>query len=313
MQQAFVQMSNPYSQPPAPREHQLDQANHLQRFMRLLPGQFDGRPEALTAIAWLYEMERHFQALGTPVEFWAVFAVTYLTGSAIRWWEIVERIQDVAEAIEESLDSRRNQRRGNDRKATRRTQGQWSAQGTLSSDSSNSSGSSGGGRDSPYGGCFVCGQQGHRKKECPNRLQKSPLSQGGPQRSQSGSASYQNTQARPQQSQGVSQAFTSPQPYQYQYRPQGFTQNFQTPQASGSQGGRGYGSSGLGSSSSHLGQGRGNKGKGKVIGQAYAFTGADDTQDRTGRGVVNGLEFSDMDYVLSLGTPLGGMADVSSV
>ncbi|PON64436.1 Zinc finger, CCHC-type [Parasponia andersonii] len=218
MQQAFVQMSNPDYQPPAPRECHLDQADHLQRFIRLQPGQFDGRPEALTAIAWLREMERHFRALGTPVEFWAIFAVTRLTGSAIRWWEIVERMQDTfhtlpeiavaaqrAEAIEESLDSRRKQRRGNDRKATRRNQGQWSSQGTPSSDSSNSSGFSGGGRGSPYGGCFVCGQQGHRKKECPNRLQKSPLSQEGPQRSQSGSASYQSTQARPQQSQGSSQ------------------------------------------------------------------------------------------------------------
>ncbi|PON57329.1 Zinc finger, CCHC-type [Parasponia andersonii] len=176
-----------------------------------------------------------------------------------------------AEAIEESLDSNRNQRRGNDRKATRRNQGQWSAQGTPSSNSSNSSGSSGGGRGSTYGGYFVCDQQGHRKKECPNRLQKSPLSQGGLQKSQSGSASYQSTQARLQQSQGASQAFTSPQPYQHQYRPQGFTQNFQTPQASGSQGGRGFGSSGPGSSSSRPGQRRGNKGKGKTIANVLNF------------------------------------------
>ncbi|PON31201.1 hypothetical protein PanWU01x14_371650 [Parasponia andersonii] len=95
MQQAFVQMSNPDYQAPAPRERQLDQADHLQRFMRLQPGHFDGRPEALTAIAWLREMERHFRALGTPIEFWVVFAVTRLTGSTIRWWETVERMQDV--------------------------------------------------------------------------------------------------------------------------------------------------------------------------------------------------------------------------
>ena len=100
--------------------------------------------------------------------------------------------------------------------------------------------------------------------------------------SQSGFVPYQNTQARPQQSQGASQTFTSRQPYQYQYHPQDCTQNFQTPQASGSQSGRGYGSSGPGSSSSRPGQGRGNKGKGKVTGQAYTLTGADDTQDRTG-------------------------------
>ncbi|PON58199.1 hypothetical protein PanWU01x14_167980, partial [Parasponia andersonii] len=90
-----------------------------------------------------------------------------------------------AEAIEEGLDSRRNQRRCNDRKATRRNQRQWSAQGTPNSGSSNNSSSSGGGRGSPYRGYFVCGQQDYRKKECPNCLQKSPLSQGGPQRSQS--------------------------------------------------------------------------------------------------------------------------------
>ncbi|PON42532.1 hypothetical protein PanWU01x14_280880 [Parasponia andersonii] len=71
--------------------------------------------------------------------------------------------------------------------------------------------------------------------------------------------------ARPQQSQGASQAFTSPQPYQHQYLSQGYTQNFQTPQASGSQGGRGFGSSGPGSNSSRPGQGRGNKGKGKYF------------------------------------------------
>ncbi|PON33904.1 hypothetical protein PanWU01x14_348860 [Parasponia andersonii] len=53
------------------------------------------------------------------------------------------------EAIEESLDYRRNQGRGNDKKATRRNQGQWSAQGTSNSGSSNSSGCSGGSRGSP--------------------------------------------------------------------------------------------------------------------------------------------------------------------
>ncbi|POO03988.1 hypothetical protein TorRG33x02_002920, partial [Trema orientale] len=62
-----------------------------------------------------------------------------------------------------------------------------------------------------------------------------------------------------------------------------------TPRASGSQGGRGYGGSGLEFSSSHPGQGRSNKGKGKVIGQAHAFTGTDDAQDCTGRGVVDGI------------------------
>ncbi|PON32641.1 hypothetical protein PanWU01x14_359580, partial [Parasponia andersonii] len=61
----------------------------------------------------------------------------------------------------------------------------------------------------------------------------------------------------------LSQTFTPPQPYQHPYYPQGYTQNFQTPQASRSQSRRGYGSSGPGSSSSKLSQGRGNKGKGK--------------------------------------------------
>ena len=81
-----------------------------------------------------------------------------------------------------------------------------------------------------------------------------------------------------------------------------------------------------------------------MTGQAYTLTGADDTQDRTGRGVVDGmilishswahvlfdtgashsfisllfaqllgLEISELDYVLTLGTPMGGVADVSSV
>ena len=40
-------------------------------------------------------MERHFRSLGIPVEFWAIFVVTHLTGSAIHWWETVERMQDI--------------------------------------------------------------------------------------------------------------------------------------------------------------------------------------------------------------------------
>ena len=81
-----------------------------------------------------------------------------------------------------------------------------------------------------------------------------------------------------------------------------------------------------------------------MTGQAYALIGADDTQDRTGRGVIDGmilishswahvlfytsvshsfisllfaqllgLKFSDLDYVLTLGTPMGGVADMSSM
>ena len=69
MQQAFAQMSNPDYQPPAPKARQLDQSDYLQRFTRLQPGQFDGRPDPLATIAWLREMERHFRSLSTLVEF----------------------------------------------------------------------------------------------------------------------------------------------------------------------------------------------------------------------------------------------------
>ncbi|PON61556.1 hypothetical protein PanWU01x14_144720, partial [Parasponia andersonii] len=54
-----------------------------------------------------------------------------------------------------------------------------------------------------------------------------------------------------------------------------------TPHASESQGRLGYGGSNLKSSSSHPDHGRNNKERGKVTGEAYAFTGADDTQDCT--------------------------------
>ncbi|PON46426.1 hypothetical protein PanWU01x14_251740 [Parasponia andersonii] len=57
----------------------------------------------------------------------------------------------------------------------------------------------------------------------------------------------------------------------------GYSQSFLTPKVSGSQGGHGYGDSGLGSSSSYPSPRRSNKGKGKLTGQAYAFTGTDDT------------------------------------
>ena len=95
MQQGFAQMSNPDYQPPAPRARQLDQSDYLQRFTHLQPAQFDGRPDSLAAISWLREIERHFRSIGTPVEFWAIFAVTRLTGSVIRWWETVEQMQNV--------------------------------------------------------------------------------------------------------------------------------------------------------------------------------------------------------------------------
>ncbi|PON56820.1 hypothetical protein PanWU01x14_178630 [Parasponia andersonii] len=87
------------------------------------------------------------------------------------------------EAIEERLDSRKNQWRGNDRKVIRRNQGQWSNQDTLNRRSSNSNDSSRSGKESPYRGYFSCGQLGHRKKECLNRLQKSLLSYGGLEKS----------------------------------------------------------------------------------------------------------------------------------
>ena len=90
--------------------------------------------------------------------------------------------------------------KGNGRKMNKKNQRQWQGQNSQNSGSSNSSGSSGKSRYGPYG-CFNCGQQGHQKKACPYLQQKSPLSQGGSQGSQSASVPFQGNQMRPVQSQ----------------------------------------------------------------------------------------------------------------
>ncbi|KAM6580935.1 hypothetical protein CsatA_004709 [Cannabis sativa] len=71
--------------------------------------------------------------------------------------------------------------RGNDQKMTKKNQAQGS-QGQQFSGGSTSIGSSGKTRNGPYG-CFSCGQQGHKKKDCPQRQQRFQASQGGPIRS----------------------------------------------------------------------------------------------------------------------------------
>ncbi|PON47925.1 Zinc finger, CCHC-type, partial [Parasponia andersonii] len=90
-----------------------------------------------------------------------------------------------AEAVENEQGARKN--KSNERKMNKRNQGQWSAQGSPHSGSYTSSGSAGSERFSPYT-CYHCGQQGHKRNECPKHLQKSPLSHGGPLGSYSGSA-----------------------------------------------------------------------------------------------------------------------------
>ncbi|XP_060967115.1 uncharacterized protein LOC133035345 [Cannabis sativa] len=183
--------------------------------------------------------------------------------------------------------------RGNDRKMTKKNQGQLS-QGQQFSGGSTSSGSSGKTHSGPYG-CFSCGQQGHKKKDYPQRQQRFQASHGGPigsyvestpfhgqpRTNQSQSSSYGATPQSGQQSQ-----------YQHQFRPQGsgfnmgYSQGFQTPAPSGSQ--RGYNEGGgSGASTSYPSQGRG-KAKAKSSTQAYAL-GVDDVQGGADQGVVDGM------------------------
>ncbi|XP_060969840.1 uncharacterized protein LOC133037050 [Cannabis sativa] len=144
--------------------------------------------------------------------------------------------------------------RGNDRKMTKKNQGQWS-QGQQFSGVSTSSGSSGKTRSGPYE-CFSCGQQGSYVESTPFH--------GQPKTNQSQSSSYGFTPQSSTQSQ-----------YQHQFRPQGsgfnmgYSQGFQTPAPSGSQ--RGYNQGGgSGASTSYPSQGRG-KVKAKSSAQAYAL------------------------------------------
>ena len=189
---------------------------------------------------------------------------------------------------------------GSSRKMTQR--GGWQASGQPSGSSSTSSGSAGRVRFSPYG-CFHCGHQGHRKKDCPLRQQQSSLAPSGGSSSQSSSGrgssgSFQSPQ-RPTQSR--QQSFTSPfrppsqqyvpsyQPqFQQPYRPQmsgyqGYTSG--QPTASGNQSSHSYQASGSGASSSRPGQGRG-RGKGKAPSQTYAVQVDPDTPAGT---IVDGM------------------------
>ncbi|PON63247.1 hypothetical protein PanWU01x14_133410 [Parasponia andersonii] len=137
--------------------HSSDRGNatgiRLDEQSRLSASSFKGILEALMAIAWLCEIERYFRALGTLI-FKAQYTnedqrnevvnrfETLIQGNStvneylieftgwqallLDWTfytltEIVVATQR-AEVIEESLDFRRSQRRGNDRKATRRNQ-----------------------------------------------------------------------------------------------------------------------------------------------------------------------------------------------
>lgn len=144
-------------------------------------------------------------------------------------------------------NERRNTSKGkvNDRKMTKKNQGQWN-QGQGFSGGSTTSSSSGQARSSPYG-CFHCGQLGHKKKDCPQRQQRFQASQGRPMGSYVESTPFHG-QPRSNQSQSSSHGFTphsgQQSQYQHQFRPQGsgfnmgYSQGFQTPNPSGSQ--RGY-------------------------------------------------------------------------
>ncbi|PON78146.1 hypothetical protein PanWU01x14_021280 [Parasponia andersonii] len=178
--------------------------------MRLQPGQFDGRPGALTAIAWLCEMERHFRALELALRLSILFL-------RLQWLPSRQRL------------SKKDWIPG-------RTSGEIMTEKSL---------------------------EGIRDSGQPRALQTvgartTVVLQGVAEIVCMEDVSFVASR--------VIERKSVPTPYQHHYRPQGFTQSFPTPQASGSQGGCRYGSSGPS-------QGRNNKGKGKVTRQAYAFTG----------------------------------------
>ena len=200
------------------------------------------------------------------------------------------KLVDAAERAEAELNSTYGEYKGSGGSGKSRKMGKKDkvqGQGPQTSGSSGSSNSSGSGRFQPYA-CYTCGQTGHLKRNCPNRLMQSPLGPGEQQGSHAGSASGSGNQTS---FQNPAASYASvPQPrgfqphYYFQPRAQGSgfqqSQSYQTtPQASGSQ--RPYFPGGnAGASSSHGNRGRGQKNKGKSHGQAYAVTSA----ANTGRG-----------------------------
>ncbi|XP_006854885.2 uncharacterized protein LOC18444659, partial [Amborella trichopoda] len=288
----------------------------------------------MVAERWLRQIKKNFNTIGTPEEYQVTFVVSKLEGGAADWWETLSWTMETdgmtwrdfeefmrhlrpairgpiapltfnnltecvtaalrTEAHVEGNEKKNTSRgRGNDRKMTKKNQGQWS-QGQQFSGGSTSSGSSGKTRSGPYG-CFSCGQQGHKKKDCPQRQQRFQASHGGPIGSYVESTPFHG-QPRTNQSQSSSYGFT-PQSgqqsqYQHQFRPQGsgfnmgYSQGFQTPAPSGSQ--RGYNQGGgSGASTSYPSQGKG-KAKAKSSAQAYAL-GVDDVQGGADQGVVDGM------------------------
>ncbi|XP_062075627.1 uncharacterized protein LOC133779722 [Humulus lupulus] len=140
-----------------------------------------------------------------------------------------------------------------------------------------------------------CGQQGHKKKDCPQRQQRFQPSHGEPIGSYARSTPFTG-QPKSNKSQTSSYGFT-PTPgqqshYQHQFKPQGlgfnqgYSQSFQTPISIGSQRGFNQGG-GSSASTNHPGHGKG-KAKEKAYGQAYAL-GGDDVQGGSCHGVVDGM------------------------
>ncbi|XP_062100529.1 uncharacterized protein LOC133806444 [Humulus lupulus] len=211
------------------------------------------------------------------------------------------------EAHQEGIERKNLAReRGNDRKMNKKNQGQWLSQGQQLNGSSNSSGSSGKTRIGPYG-CFSCGQQGHKKKDCPQRQQRFQPSHGGSIGSYARSTPFTG-QPKSNQSQTSSYGFTptpgqQPQ-YQHQFKPQGlgfnqgYSQSFQTPISVGSQRGFNQGG-GSGASTKHHGHGKG-KAKEKASGQAYAL-GGDNAQVGSCHGVLDGHNLLGSLMVLPMG------------
>ena len=106
------------------------------------------------------------------------------------------KLVDAAERAEAELNSTYGEYKGSGGSGKSRKMGKKDkvqGQGPQTSGSSGSSNSSGSGRFQPYA-CYTCGQTGHLKRNCPNRLMQSPLGPGEQQGSHAGSASGSGNQ-----------------------------------------------------------------------------------------------------------------------
>ena len=61
----------------------------LARFQKMRPPQFGGEPDPDATDGWIMEMEKIFQALRCPREYWVELAAFTFTRVAEHWWRSV--------------------------------------------------------------------------------------------------------------------------------------------------------------------------------------------------------------------------------